>query len=68
MGNLREALREWRELGGRVEAVKGTDEVCLVSELLPAPRVRVKVTRKDTARCVTVEIRRLRRALEASGA
>jgi len=58
--NLRDALREWAELGGKIREINRTGELLLWDERLPGRVVRINRRRKDCARCVTVLIRRLR--------
>lgn len=58
--NLRDALREWRELGGKVREIHGTGELFLWDARLPGRVAKINRRRKDCARCVTVLIRRLK--------
>jgi hypothetical protein len=56
--NLREAVAEFRRLGGTVEKVHGTGEIVFKHPLLPR-RVRVNERRKDATGDARWAVRRL---------
>ena len=57
-GNLRDARKLWRELGGRVLVVQRTGELRFLHPYLEHP-IRVNGRRKDTQRIVLMALRRI---------